>query len=411
MQFDAASKLEWHRGWPVVLGATICSGLGIPLFYYVFSLFTNGILTDLNITRGELSNAQALLVVGAFCAPFIGRWLDRAGFRRVFTICMLLVAAAHFALALYVNSLAQLAFITFVYGVVGVGCGPLAYTRPINAWFWHSRGLALGMASVGLAITTFAGAPILASLIAAQGWRAGGIALGLISVLVCLPLTLVLMRGDPPEGPASPAATVAASPAAGQFLRDRDFWLLFGSIFCIAIAGSGLVSQLAPIMQEEGLSLKLAAYGISAYAVGQLAGRIIAGWFLDRANPRAVAFFFTALPAAGFFLLAGLELPLWAGVFAVGTIGIQQGAEIDLFAWYIARRFGLGEYGRIYGWIIAASWSGNALGIVAFARLHDARGNFELAEWMAAGMLILGAILIALVRVNAGPALESGVPA
>ncbi len=408
MQLSAEGKQEWQQGWRIVLGATICSGLGIPLFYYVFSLFTDGIIAELHVTRGELSNAQALLVVGALCAPLIGRWLDHAGFPRVFAICMLAVVAAHFLLATYVTTLVQLALLTFIYGAAGAGCGPLAYTRPINAWFLHSRGLALGMASAGLAIATFFGAPLLAALIAEEGWRAGAVALGLISLLLCLPLSIWLMRGEPPEDLTEAARAATSARPDHRYKQDRDFWLLIGSIFCIGFAGSGLVSQLAPIMREEGVTLKLAAFGISAYAVGQLSGRIIAGWFLDHANPRRVAFAFTAVPALGFVLLAGFDLPFWAGILAVGAIGIQQGAEIDLFAWFIARRFGLLQYGRIYGWIIAGSWIGNATGIVSFARLHDARGNFATAEWIAAGALVIGAVLIAAVRVSALPHVGRG---
>lgn len=401
MQLDNLSRAEWKRGWPVVLGAMICSGFGIPLFYFVFSLFVLPITKEFGVTRGEISSAQALLVVGALVAPLIGRIFDRCGFAIVFGTCTLIIIAAHVAMATIIDSFYAFAIMTFVYGAAGVGCGPLAFTRPINAWFSHSRGLALGIAALGLALTTLIVAPLLAGLIETQGWRAGFWALAGLTGIVCLPLTVFLMKDAPPEGIAGPA-TAAQTPSDDRsFLQDRDFLLMVVAMICMAIPGAGLVSQISPLVQEEGMSARAAALGVSAYAIGQVLGRIIAGWFLDRARPQLVGFIFTLVPAIGFIVLAAAVPPWWLVVIAVGLVGVQQGAEIDLFAYFTARRFGMARYGTIYGWIIAAGWAGNAAGIVTFGWLHDAQGNYVLAEAIAAALLAVGAVLIAMVRLNA----------
>jgi MFS family permease len=399
MLIDPKSLNEWQRGWRVVVGAMICSGLGMPLFYYVFSLFTLPLTKEFGVTRGEMSNVQALLVVGALVAPVIGRAFDRRGFAVVFTLCALAVIAAHVAMASVVTTFLQFAVLAFVYGVAGVGCGPLAYTRPINAWFWHSRGLALGLAAIGVAVSTVVISPWLASIIETNGWRSGFAAIAAISGLIGLPLTVYLMQDAPPEGPAGPVAPVSIVPQDRSFFRERDFILLVLGMICVAIPGAGLVSQISPLMQEEGISSQAAAYGISAYAIGQVAGRIITGWFLDRANPRLVALIFTLVPALGFIILSTMSPPLWLIVLSVGLIGIQQGAEIDLFAFFTSRRFGIERYGTIYGWIIAASWFGNAAGIVTFGQLHDAYDGYTEAEVIAAILMAAGAVLIAMVRI------------
>jgi MFS family permease len=410
MHFNHLSRAEWKRGWPIVTGAMACSGLGIPLFYYVFSLFTLPLTKEFGITRGAMSSAQALLVVGALVAPLLGRAFDKHGFRLVFGLCTLAVIATHIAMATVVTTFSGFAVAAFVYGVAGIGCGPLAFTRPINAWFWHQRGLALGFAGVGLAITTFIASPLLADLIETHGWRAGFWAVAAISGLVGLPLALWLIRDAPPEGPAGAVPALATDSHDRSFFMERDFVLLVLAMICMAIPGSGLVSQISPLVQEEGISAHSAAFGVSAYAVGQVTGRIVAGWFLDHANPRLVAFFFTFFPAAGFVILSALVPPLWLVIVAVGLVGVQQGAEIDLFAYFTSRRFGFERYGAIYGWIISASWIGNATGIVLFGWLHDARGNYGLAEAIAASLFVIAAILIASVRITAAAAPEVVAP-
>jgi MFS family permease len=400
MQFDTASQAEWKRGWRVILGSMIASGFGVPLFYYVFSLFIVPMTEEFQTTRGALSNLQALIVVGALVAPIIGRLLDRLGFRRVFGFSMLGIIAAHLLMASLVSSLWQFALVALLYGMAGIGGGPLGYTRLINGWFWHSRGFALGVAALGLAVTAAILPSWLAGLIETSGWRAGFWVLAGLTAFISLPLTLMLVRNQPPEGLAGPTIE-AAHHSDRSFMRTRDFWLLVIAMICMAVPGAGLLTQISPLVQEEGVAARTAAFGITAYALGQVAGRIIAGWFLDRANPRIVGFFFTMVPAIGLVMLAGFDLPSAAAIGAVALVGIQQGAEIDLFAYFTARRFGLAHYGAIYGWVIAAGWVGNAAGILLFGWLHDFAGNYSAAEAVGAVLMAIGAMTIFMVRISA----------
>ncbi len=394
------SRKEWQRGWPIVLGVALGSGFGMPLFYYVFNLFVKAMTTEFHVTRGAMSNVQAMIVAGALVAPFIGRVLDRRGFRMVFAVAALTIIANYAFLALWVSNLWQFAIAAFVFGVAGIGVGPLAFTRPINAWFWHSRGLALGAAAIFVTITTLFVAPTLAWLISEQGWRSGYWALAALFALVGLPCAMLLVRNAPPDGTAGPPVAATVTSDDNGFMRERDFVLMILAMICMSVPGAGLVSANSLLVQDEGFSPTLAAWGVSAYAVGQLFGRIIAGWFLDRVDPRRVAFVFTFIPAIGLVLLAALKLPFIFTILAVAMVGVQQGAEIDLFAYFVSRRYGLVRYGRIYGWIIAAGWIGNAIGILSFGHMYDATGNYALIEAIGAVLMMVGAVLIAGVRVN-----------
>jgi MFS family permease len=260
--------------------------------------------------------------------------------------------------------------------------------------------MALGMASIFVTITTLFVAPGLAWLIANYGWRSGYWALAALLGLIGLPFALQLVRNAPPEGPAGPVIESSASDGDASFMRERDFILLVLAIICMAVPGAGLVSANSLLVQDEGFDPTIAAWGVSAYAVGQLLGRVVAGWFLDRVDPRRVAFIFTFVPAIGLVLLAAFKLPFAVTIFAVAMVGVQQGAEIDLFAYFVSRRFGLARYGRIYGWIIAAGWVGNATGILSFGHMYDVSGSYAVIEGVGAVLMMIGAVLIAQVRVD-----------
>jgi hypothetical protein len=43
---------------------------------------------------------------------------------------------------------------------------------------------------------------------------------------------------------------------------------------------------------------------------------------------------------------------------------------------------------------------GNAIGIISFGQMYDATGSYAVIEAIGAGLMMVGAMLIALVRVN-----------
>ena len=198
-------------------------------------------------------NIQALLVVGALVAPFIGRLLDKHGFMWIFGICTGLIVIAHALMATVVSSLAAFAVIAFVYGAAGVGCGPVAYTRPINAWFSANRGLALGVAAIGSAVTTIFVSPLLAALVETHGWRAGYAALALLAGVVALPVAPLLVSDAPPVAQDA-TVPLAKTHVSRSFYSERDFWLLALAILFMSIPGAGLLSQISPLVQAEGIS-------------------------------------------------------------------------------------------------------------------------------------------------------------
>jgi MFS family permease len=402
---------EWKRGWPIVLGAGLGGGTGAALLFYTFSLFIIPMTTEFGASRGDMANVQALVGIGALGAPVIGLATDQFGFRRVFTICMCVVAACHFAIAGLVTGLQSFALCTAVLGAFAMGTSALTITRPVNAWFDQWRGLALATASMGISLTTLIVPPILNLIIQSYGWRSGYVALGIIAIGIGLPSVLLLVKNEPGTGRVADPVTEAEALTLGSSVyRSRHFWLLSISLLLIGIPGAGFLSQMSPMIQEEGATAGLAALAVSAYAGGQLIGRLISGFLLDRIDPRIVAFAFTFLPATGFFMLVWLDHAPAFALVAAAFVGIQQGAEIDIFAYFVARSFGMEKYGRAYGGIIGVGWIGNAIGVLGFGRLHDVTGSYTLAQAISGISLILASILITSVRLTGNATSRISVP-
>ena len=68
------------------------------------------------------------------------------------------------------------------------------------------------------------------------------------------------------------------------------------------------------------------------------------GFALDRFPAARVAATMTLVPALGVLILLLPEASFALAAAAVFMIGLQQGSEIDLLAWFVSRMFGFTHY-------------------------------------------------------------------
>ena len=392
-----AAESEWKTGWPIILGCSIGVATGVAILFLSFSIFIVPLTKELDVTRGDLGNIQALIITAAIGAPLIGRFADIYGIKRVYVVCSLLVAAIQTAAALFASSLFHMGLTIAGVGLLGVGTGSVVLSRPINAHFPNHRGTALGLMAVGVAVLAIIAPPLIHMVLEFGGWRAAFIVMSALSVFVGIPAVVLLVpdvgrfRSGFGAGPEQHGASDR------QFLKTRDFWLLTVSLITMSLATAGASSQMVPMVQDAGLTAKTAALALSFFAAGTFAGRLGGGWLLDRLEPRRAAFLLTLLPALGFVILLGAPGMVWAILLAVMIIGVQQGAEIDIFAYFVGRRYALARYGAVYGTLVGLGWIGNVGGLVGMGKSYDWFGSYVPAQVAAIGALILSALLLLMV--------------
>lgn len=394
---------EWRDGWRVVLGAGLGMGTGVSLYLYVASIFIAPISEEFGWSRGDLGiGGMVSFVTGAVALPLIGRYVDRIGFRRVAIACALGLASVYALTALQPGSFAVYLLLMIAGGVFGGGTSAMVYTRPVIATFARQRGLALGFATACTSIAAMIAPPLLAYMIGEYGWRVGFFTLAALTGLIGLPLALAFIgRAREAAAHASDDVDAHAPPVADMTLRaalrTNRFWLLILAIACINIPGSGVLGQLAPLVSDTGLDDGAVALVMSVYAAGLLIGRVLTGFALDRFPAAWVGAVTTSVPAIGIVLLMLPEPSFALAALAVGMIGAQQGAEVDLFAYFISRSFGLKHYGAIYGVVAMAGALSTAVALVAFGQIHDATGSYDIALMIGAVLFCVGALAFAMI--------------
>ena len=390
----ATAAREWGRGWHVVAASGLGLGVGAALFQYVSSLFIPSLEAAFGWSRGDISLAAAIGLLGALSAPFIGIVADRVGARLVAAVCLSAVALAHLGLASMTGELWQFIVGVGVISIFAPGCTALIFTRAVNGWFDRSKGLALGVMASSISIATLIVSPVLSHVIAEYGFRAGYQVLAALAGLLGVPVVLTFLR-DAPSGGADDEGDVRNLEGAtlSIALRSRSFWLIAAIMVMVNACASGALTQFAPLLGQKALAPPAVALLISSFAISVLVGRLAIGWLFDRVEAKYVSAIATAGSAIGCLLLLGEAPGLAQAGVAVVLIGLMQGAETDVLAYFIARLFGLRAYNRIYGVLFTISLIGTAAGVLSFGQIFDRTGNYD-AALVGAAVLLAAACLL-----------------
>lgn len=380
---------EWQAGWSHVAAAMVGMGVGAGLFQYVSSLFIMPLEKAFDWSRGDISAASAIGLLGALSAPVIGRMADRWG-ARVVAVTALAGLAATFAMMAFMMNYTTLLLCSALIGMVAPGCTALTFSRFVNARFDRSLGLALGMMMAGLSLSAFMVTLALEGVLEAHGYKGGYLFLAALALGLGVPAALFGTRGDRALRVAAGCAVTASAAPLADLMANRVFMLLAGAMFAANLPASGLISQLRPLIGEKVTGNP--GFYVAVYALSVLVGRIVVGAALDRFDSRLVAASSTVFGAIGCLLLLQ-AVPGSAAPMALLMIGLLQGAEADVLSYLVTRHFPQSAYGTVYGLLVTVSLLGTAAGIYLFGALYDSTQSYDTALWVAVGVLA-GATLI-----------------
>jgi predicted MFS family arabinose efflux permease len=169
-------------------------------------------------------------------------------------------------------------------------------------------------------------------------------------------------------------------------------------MIAINVPGNGMLGQLQPLLTDRGLGMQQAAMMLTVYAVSVLVGRLVLGYLLDRISPALVAAVSVTLPALGAAALIGDSTTVLTASIAVALLGLSQGVEMDLTAFFIARFFGMRHYSMLFAAIISGLVLANASGALMFGRIYDATGSYDMALTIGTGLFVIGGACILALR-------------
>jgi len=386
------SDLSYY-GWRVVLAAClgVMAGFG-SLFVYTFSVFVKPLASEFGWSREAISGGFgiAAVMLGA-ASPFLGRWIDRVGPRRIILPCMTIYVFAFASLAFLHRGIWQFYLTCFVLGLVGNGAAHLAFSRSISTWFHQRLGTALAFVMVGAGLGAMILPVVAQAVISHSGWRASYGALAGLALLLGLPLSWRYIR-DRGAGEVRRLAAVAHTGKTWQQgLRSYTFWIITAILFVSSTSMNGAITHLSALLTDRGMNATKAAFCLSILGGTSLFGRVIAGWLLDRFFGPRVALAINLITAVGIFLLArAASFPV--GCVAAALIGIGAGGEAAIKPYLLTRYFGLGSFSTLYGLTWTFYATAGAIGPVILGRAFDLTGSYAGLLAVLAAALGLAAV-------------------
>ena len=392
-------------GWRIVAAAFVVlfTAYGAQ---YCFGVFFAALLDEFRWSRAGLSGVFSLYAFGYCIVGFpAGRLTDRWGPRVVITAGALFLGIALAAMA-FVTRLWEPYVLYGVLGALGMGTAYVPCNRTVVKWFARRRGLAVGVASTGGSLGTFALPPLAHWVVAAVGWRIAYVGFG-VGVFAALALAATVMRRDPtsmglsPDGvevtPARPDARAGRAWSLGRAMGTSVFWLIAAAFTATWLAVFIPLVHLVPFARDLGYTAGTGAWLVSALGAGAVVGRLAMGPISDRVGRRPALVAGTAIQAVAFLAFSAVQA-LDGLVLTAAAFGFSYGTISALFPAIVGDFFGPDQAGTLVGFLFMLAGSIAAWGPLAAGLVYDATGGYGLVFRLAAAANVAAAVLLGLAR-------------
>jgi MFS family permease len=349
--------------WLVVVAAAsllmITMGARQSLGLFVSPLNTS---TGLGIVTISFAMAVGQFVWGAV-QPIAGAVADRYGPGRVL-VAGVLVMAVGTALTPYMDS--GLGMVLTLGVLMAAGSGAGSFSVLIGAAAQRvpaaSRGTAAGVINAGGSFGQFVFAPLAQKLIGLSGVF-GMLWLAAISLLA-LPLARLLRRS-----PEAAAAHAVASRADGGIrlavrtaMADRSYLLLHAGFFTCGFHIAFLVTHLPGEVSLCGLPASVASWSLAIIGLANIAGSLMAGWWVNRYRSKMILFWMYASRAVLVLMyLAAPKTEITFYLFAIG-LGFTWLATVPPTAGVVGKLFGTRYLATLFGLTLLSHQIGGFFG-------------------------------------------------
>ena len=395
-----------HYAWIVLAVTFLCLFVAAAL-RALPGILMLGLEQEFGWSRPAISGAVSVnLLVFGFSGPWLGRWMDLYGPKRICILSIALLALAAGACT-WIEQLWQ--FYCLWGLIAGIGSGGTSIvlgSALINRWFRERRGLALGILGAAFSSGQLIFTPLVMQINTDFGWRPALLILaGLLGILV-LPLAAWLLADEPDQkglrafGAQSIELTKPArdaNPMRDVVVRGQ-FWLLAISFAICGFTTSGLFqTHLIPHGIEHGFTEMTMAMSLGLMGATDIVGTLFSGWLCDRFNHRKLLAFYYALRGLSLIGLPYVEsteqLMLFSAIY-----GLNWLSTVPVTSTLTADLFGRRKVGVVFGWICCAHQIGAAAAAYLAGYLHGVFSNYHLAFLGSGAFALLATLIVTRIR-------------
>lgn len=394
-------------GWWIVSAIFVISAYASGVVAFGFTALFEPITREFGWSYTQVSFAASIRgLEQGLLAPLVGLFIDRWGPRKLLFLGIISVGLGLFLLS-RITSL-----VTF-YGVIiliATGMSTCTGTLPMTVvgnWFRKRVSLATGIVVSGIA---FGGLLVLlvTRLIDIFEWRGAMMVLGIVTLVIMLPLSLIVRHkpeqyGYLPDGSEDEVQVTHKGPVprsgpeaeftVKQVLKSRRFWHIALGLMFPFLAIAAVTTHVMPYLSTVGIARSTASLVASVLPITSVLGRLSFGWIGDRFDKRWVAAISCALVSLSmlFFNLVASGGP-WLLLPFIILFGLGWGGNVPMQPALLREYFGRARLGSIMGMVVGMISLGSILGSPLAGWVFDKLGSYHGAWSALAGITIIGTI-------------------
>ena len=393
-QNQVSKKKTIFYGWIIVACVFVILLLAFGSAYS-FSTFFESLQMEFGTSRTSVSFVFSIAGFLYFSlSPLSGQIADRFGSRRVIIFGVIVIS-----ISLLLSSRAKTMWQIYAVYSFGIGIGiGFAYAPSmgvVQRWFVKRRGLASGLAVMGIGLGTL-GMPIFsAALIHWSDWRTAYLVMGIL-VFACGVSAAILIaesperRGLAPDGDVieadarntpqktfKPEATSIREISLKDALHTKPFWLLYAGSFSFGLGLFIPFVHLIPFTNDLGLPNATGVMLFSLIGVGSIVGRLLLGSIADKLGRRQslAAMYVGAAAIFAWWLVAANVWQL--AIFAI-IYGACYGGYVAILPAVTADYFSGPKISGIIGMIYTSVAVGNLIGPTAAGFIFDLAQSYTI---------------------------------
>ncbi len=374
---SAAYGIESPYAWRRLAAGLLLSTIGgVGMWSVVVAL--PAMQADFGVDRAAASMPFTLTMLGFGAGNVVmGRLADRFGIALPMTVGTVLLSLGYVACGL-AGALWQ---VSIIYGVlIGFGSstsfGPLM--ADISHWFSKRRGSAVAIAAAGNYLAGTFWPPVVQHFIAADGWRATHIGIGIFLLIAMLPLILVMRRrrvdGHSDVTTSNDARRRAESPFSPRTLQV--LLCIAGVACCVAMSMPQV--HLVAYCGDLGYGAARGAEMLSLMLAFGIISRVGSGFIADKIGGVRTLLIGSLLQ--GVALLLYLPFNGLYSLYAISAMfGLFQGGIVPSYAIIVREYFSPKDASTRVGFVIFSTVIGMALGGWMSGEIFDLTGSYQAA--------------------------------
>jgi len=400
------SRLPFYYGWVILIAGAVGVLASIPGQTMGVSVFTDHLITSLQLSRVGISSAYMVGTLGSsLIISYAGVLFDRYGARPLAAVAVVFLSLFLLLLVFSSNISALLsstgipspiaAFMVVGFGFFGIrffgqGVLTLVSRGMVAKWFSTHRGLATGL----MGLTTsfgFSYAPQpLQHLVSQFGWRS---ALGILSALLMflfLPFILTFFRSDPEscglemeQGLAKPKQNRSGHSEDAHVeldLKDAKkhaaYWVIILSLGYWSLFNTAFTFHIVSIYGEFGIDASQAVKIFLPISVISVISRFLGSYLSDRI---AIKYIYIVYGLS--LIIASISMMMLhtttGTVLVIIGYGIGTGlfGMLNIVTW--PKLYGRKHLGAVSGFAMSVIVAGSAIGPWAFSMVYRFTHSYQ----------------------------------